>query len=260
MILAAAILLAQLPKGQTQSARGKPYILDITQGKGRVIYFGFRHSRDPKDPQFKTLRKLWLSEKPNLILNEDITVTARGSLEQSIKFDGERGALGFWAKQDKIPIRSIDMTWAEEIRKLPIMLPGPTIKMFYFIRGLQQDLQRPGAKKGAPATDRIAQSQLDMIQKQGIGWAPHTVADIGPIWRGLGIAGDWRKPKIEWVAPTGNGPLNKISAMLNAKRDEHMVQVLTQEMKNAKRVFAVVGATHVFMQQLSLPGKITKLP
>ena len=254
-----ALIVLQAAKGKIMSFEqyatvhhSVPYVLDIKQGKGRAIYFGIKHSRDPKDPQFKLIRKFWVPEKPNLIFNEDVTAQPHKTLEESIKFDGERGALAFWASKDHITLRSIDLSWRDEVRKLPITIPGSNIKMFYFLRGLQQDIHRPGAG----SVEQVAKRELDVLNKAGLTWAPNSVADVDASFQNLRLSGNWRKPQMSWIDPSGSGPLNKIARALSNVRDVHMVQVLNAELARGKKIFAVVGASHVVMQQPALPGRI----
>jgi hypothetical protein len=147
------------------------------------------------------------------------------------------------------------MTWKEQAHSLPITITGSTIKMFYLLRGLQQDLHRPGSS----SVDQVAKDELSMLAKEGIKWSPNSLAEIDSVWAALGISGDWRKPKIEWIDPTGSGPLNQVSRLLNEKRDEHMVQVLSVELGKGKKILAVVGGTHVVMQEPALDGKKRKM-
>ena len=234
-----------------------PYVLDVHQGKGRLIYFGFKHSRDPSDPQFVTLRKLWVEEKPQLVLNEDISAVQRATLEESIRYDGERGALAFWAKQDHVPMRSIDMRWRDEFMVLQRKMGPMKVKMFYLIRGLEQDLRRPSG--AGVSTDVVAQRILDMFRNEGIDFPPHSIEDVDRYWPVLRIKGDWRKPSIAWIDPTGNGSLSKVSRRSSEIRDAHMVSVLTDELKKGKRILAVVGASHVVMQEPALPGVVKRI-
>ena len=46
--------------------------------------------------------------------------------------------------------------------------------------------------------------------------------------------------------------LNEVSRVSNRFRDEYMVNLLVNELKQGKRVFAVVGGSHVVMQERAL--------
>jgi len=235
-----------------------PYVVDVSQGKAHIIYFGAQHSHDPKDKQFVFMRQLMQILKPDEVLNEDITPEPHDTLAESIQYDGERGALAFWTKKDGIPLKSIDFDWRDEIRKLPVTIRGSTIKMFYFLRGLQEDMNRPG-RKMTKATDELATQELQMLDKEGVGWPPRDVHEVDLVWKGLGIPGDWRQPKASWVSPDGKTPLNTISALINRNRDQHMVDVLKEELHAGKKVFVVVGGTHVIMQQGAIPGNVERI-
>src|SRR5512135_1011253 len=86
-----------------------PYILELKQGNGIAVYFGIKHTRDPKDPQLDKAHRLWRALKPTLCLNEDIPAQPMATFQQSVERDGERGALAYWSKQDGVLMRSIDL-------------------------------------------------------------------------------------------------------------------------------------------------------
>lgn len=229
-----------------------PFVLDIKENGAELIYFGIRHTRNPADPQFGEAFRLWKKLKPTLAYNEDITAGPRTTLSESIAMDGERGAISFWAKQDRIPIRSIDLSRAEEFQLLSKGIPPERIKMFYLLRSLQQLLQRPSEGGFHRSAEQIAGSDLRMLAKQGVSGKPRSITEIDAVWQRLGIRGDWRTPDIKWVEPGGKGPLNKVGRASSELRDQHMVEVLRAALRRGERVFALVGASHVVMQEPAL--------
>jgi hypothetical protein len=231
-----------------------PYVVRTTFGSGKLVYFGIKHTRNPKDKQIDLLRTLWGKTKPTLVLNEDITPEPHATFEESVKYDGERGALAFWAKLNKTQIRSIDMSWKQEAQKLSESFPAASVKVFYVLRGLQQDLKRPGAGDA----NQIARQELDHLKKLGLTAPPNSIEEIDKLWSGMNIKGEWRKPRIQWIDPTGSGRFNAISARSSSIRDRYMIDFLTQELKKGKRILAVVGASHVVMQEPALPGKVSR--
>lgn len=228
-----------------------PFVLDIRQGKGEVMYFGIQHTHDPLDKQFAILKRLIASENPELILNEDITPSAQPFFAESVKRDGERGALAYWANQRYVPMVSIDMSWINEANQLAKSIPKDQIKMFYFLRGFREDIQRDSN------VDRVALQELQHLQNEGITWPPNTIADVDKSWKKLGIKGDWRKPQERWITPLGSSPLNVVSRKSSDLRDEHMIDVLSKYLKEGKRVLAVVGGTHVITQEPALPWRVS---
>ena len=229
-----------------------PYVLQVTEGKGRLVYFGIKHTRDPGNAQLQRVRKLWLALKPTLVLNEDISTQPRATLQESVEMDGERGALSYWARQDHVPMRSIDLDRADEAKVLDKQFPAAQVQLFYLIRGLQQELPRRLKEDPHLKADSVAVSDLKDLARLGVKGSLASAADIDRAWSGLHMQGDWQNPKITWIEPNDNGPLNRVSEASSELRDRHMVSVLLAALYKGERVFAVVGASHVVMQEPAL--------
>lgn len=259
MLVLVAFAFAQSPAGRIMTFReynrlhhGLPYILQVKEGKGRLVYFGIKHTCDPGNPQLQTIRKLWLALKPTLVLNEDISAEPRATLQESVEIDGERGALSYWAKQDRIPMRSIDLNRADEAAMLDKQFPPATVQLFYLIRGLQQELPRRLKQDPHMKPGDVAVSDLKDLTREGVRGVLATAADIDKAWMSLHMPGDWREPKITWIEPNDNGPLNRLSEASSELRDRHMVNVLLAALEKGDKVLAVVGASHVVMQEPDL--------
>ena len=259
MLGIAALLITQSQAGRVMTFNeynrihhALPYILEVKEGKGRLVYFGIKHTRDPGNSQLQTVRKLWLALKPTLILNEDISTQPRATLQESVEVDGERGAVSYWAKQDHFPMRSIDLGRADEAKELDKQFPPAQVQLFYLIRGLQQELPRRLKENPHLKADDVAVSDLKDMAREGVKGPLTSAADIDKTWAGLHVAGDWRQPKITWIEPNDNGPLNRLSEASSELRDRHMVSVLLAALGKGEKVFAVVGASHVVMQEPTL--------
>jgi hypothetical protein len=61
-----------------------------------------------------------------------------------------------------------------------------------------------------------------------------------------------------WFDPVASGTfLNDISRASNAYRDEFIVRLLVQHVADGRRVFAVVGGSHVIMQEAALRARLS---
>ena len=98
----------------------------------------------------------------------------------------------------------------------------------------------------------VAVADLKDLAHEGVKGSLASAADIDKAWAGLHIPGDWRQPKITWIEPNENGPLNRISEASSELRDRHVVSVLLAALGKGEKVFAVVGASHVVMQEPAL--------
>jgi pheromone shutdown protein TraB len=64
---------------------------------------------------------------------------------------------------------------------------------------------------------------------------------------------DWRTADRSWSDPVATQAYtNQIARLSSEFRDLHMVKLLIDEVKQGKRVFAVVGGSHVVMQERAL--------
>jgi hypothetical protein len=69
--------------------------------------------------------------------------------------------------------------------------------------------------------------------------------------------GGWRKATTRWFSPVGSlGWTNDVAAAVSRLRDKHMVSLLTREVLAGERVFAVVGFSHVVMQEPALRANL----
>jgi hypothetical protein len=66
----------------------------------------------------------------------------------------------------------------------------------------------------------------------------------GPPWRELPWQATWPTGSESW--------LNEISASVNRVRDQYMVAVIASLVARGERVFAVIGSSHVVMQEPAL--------
>ncbi|MEA2553560.1 MAG: hypothetical protein QOJ65_1736 [Fimbriimonadaceae bacterium] len=151
-----------------------------------------------------------------------------------------------------------------EARSLAKQFPFERVKLFYLVRSMEQVLRRPAERHAHKSAEQVALSDLDVLGREGLGGEPNSIPAIDALWKKLHIAGDWRKPDIRWIEPGGKGPLNRVSRASSELRDRHMVDVLLNSLKPGQRVLAMVGASHVVMQEpplrKSLPtARITKL-
>jgi len=69
---------------------------------------------------------------------------------------------------------------------------------------------------------------------------------------------DWRETPADWFDPTkSEAYTNQVSRLSNEFRDRHMVMLLTEAVKKGGRVFAVVGFSHVVIQERALKAALS---
>jgi hypothetical protein len=239
-----------------------PYLINIYRPDGgALLYFGAKHSSDSKDEQLAQIEYLWTQFKPEIAFNEGGNPPVEKTREEAITKYGEPGLIRFLAHRDGIPVESIDPTPAEEVAALQKKYALETIKMFYVLRQLSEYHSGvEGVDRGHEYLAKVlayfnSVPGLDVVQ-------PKSVSELS-----LVFARDF--PKLEsyenvtsaWFDPAPvrmNTTFNAISRSDSNFRDEHMLTVISQAVHARKRVFAVVGSSHVVMQEAKLRGMLNE--
>ncbi len=91
-----------------------PYIVELQIGKGALLYFGAQHTNDPKHTQIAQIEKLWKEFRPTLALYEGGETPVSKSLDEVVSRFGEPSLVRYLAARDKVSVRSLDLSRADE--------------------------------------------------------------------------------------------------------------------------------------------------
>ena len=236
-----------------KSRHSFPYVIKLRAGKGTLLYFGALHNNDPKHPQNEQIQRRWKSFRPSIAFNEGGDPPTLKVAEEAVSRFGEAGLVRFLAARDNVPVRSLEPGRAEEVATLLKSYTPEQLKVFYALR------QIPAYRRGKndETLDEKVEFTLNWLSNvPGLEGAPHTLAELGESSaRLLPKLKDWREVPDSWFDPGYTQPpsyLNEVARQSNRFRDEYMVNLLVSEVKLGKRVFAVVGGSHVVMQERAL--------
>lgn len=238
-----------------------PYILKLSSSKGRLLYFGTKHTYDPNDPEIAHMEKLWLKLKPDVAFFEgadpENTPAVVKTREEIIR-GGEPSLVLFLAARDRVPVKTLEPFRGDEIALLLEKYLPKQVKVFYVLR------QIPEFKRGHH--DETIEAYTGNV----LGWLssrpelrgmPRTIEELQASSASFfPQLADWRDVPDTWFDPAVSPPptyLNDISRQLSEFRDRHMVTLLTEQVVKGKRVFAAVGASHVVMQERALRAALT---
>jgi len=233
-----------------------PYILNIYTDRGALLYFGAKHSNDPRDAQFAEIEALWKQFQPQLAFNEGGDPPVAPTRDVAIMRFGEPGLIRFLAARDKIPVRSIDPTRAEEVAILEKKFPPEKIKMFFILRQLSEYgriIQPPESRE-----DHL-RNVIDILGLvPGLDVPPKSVSELEPTFaRNFPSLGDYRDANPGWFDPTLNQTaFNQIARYSSEYRDRYMVDLICRRVCGGNRVFAVVGASHVVMEEPAVRSRL----
>ena len=221
----------------------------------------------PSHPQVQEIIRLWQSFRPTLALNEGGDPPVAVSLEEGVAKYGEPGLVRVLAARDGIQCRSFEPEQADEISFLLQHYTAEEIKLFYVLRDVAENLR----SVPADVMNRQVEGSLSYMRRSvpGLGGPPTSIEEIEQAFRRLslpGIAG-WRLITVDDMDPAATNPnrFQSLNADLARFRDAHILEVLEAEVRRGERVFAVVGASHVVMQErvlrarLATEGRITRV-
>ncbi len=230
-----------------------PYVLRWQFSDATLLYFGSAHTYDPDDKQVADIARLWSQLRPTIAFNEGGDPPAQPDLAAAVAQHGEAGLLRHLAARDGVPIRSLEPPYSAQVAALRRDFSGEQIAVFYIARQLEQHYHRAA---GESPEAHVARALVGLAAVPGLEDSPRTFAALAEACaRLLPPPGDCLRPDAAWLDParfdTG-AYTNTLARRLSQQRDEWMVELLRTALKPGERVFAVVGASHVFMQQRAL--------
>jgi hypothetical protein len=235
-----------------------PYIFQPRTRRGALMYFGARHTFDPADSQVARIQKEWNRFRPDIAFTEGGFPPIATTEEEAVHNAGEPGLVRFLAARDNVPTTTLDPSTAEEVASLSRAFSREQIKLFFVLRGVSQYLQRAGVLGLEPESTRI----LGVFSKTpGLSGSPRNIEELQAAYRRyFPGATSYQEVQPSWFDPTVTATFfNDISRASSEYRDAYMVRLLTQHVSDGQRVFAVVGGSHVVMQERALLARLQSL-
>ncbi len=237
-----------------------PYILELDTEKGAsLLYYGSMHTTKLDDPQFVDIEKRWMAFQPTVAYSESCVWPLVKSREGAIRRYGEQGFLRWLASHHKIPIKSIDPTRAQEAVYLKRYFDSEQIKIFYVLRQavVNQNLGKDAESVGY--VNRILR-HLGKVDYYYRGNPRHLAEFEGRVHQLFPNLKDWKSISCSYFrSPNSENFLSRIHRKLNEFRDHHMLRRLLRELGKGSRVFAVVGRSHVVMQEPVLRAEVAHI-
>jgi hypothetical protein len=236
-----------------------PFTLDLQGGEGtRLVYFGIAaHTFDPNHPQYAAMEKAWRELRPTEAYFEGTGNFVGDTLAASLAQSGEPGLVRFLARQDGIPVRSLEPTQDEEVAALLPTFTAEQVTLFYATRTVANTRDRRHLDRAAlqPVIDQALASvrrsrqlaavfpDVDAYRAAYRRWFPGLEPETAP--------NDWFDP-IHTSAETGSRFFNDVNRATSYLRDQHMYELLARAWRPGARIFAEVGRDHIPAQAPAL--------
>ena len=229
-----------------------PYVLEMKAGEGMLLYYGVIHTTTADDPQLADIEQRWDAFQPTMAFLEGGNWPLEKTREEAIRRGGEQGLLRYLAERDGVRSQNIDPPSEAQLRHLSKYFPGAQVKVYYIL--LHTVLMRT-REQGPPNINLVNKILRDLSQGSwGYQGRPRKLNQFEEYIREhLPGVEDWRQ-----ITPSiffSDDPDNFVAVMHRALlryRDEVMLGKIIKAVGKGERVFAVVGRSHVVMQEPAL--------
>lgn len=217
----------------------RPYIYTVkSKNKGTVIILGVKHTRDKSHSQFDSIRHYWNIYKPDIALVEGRMGFFFKWVHDPIEKYGESGLTTKLAKHDNVDLFTWEPAREDEINLLLKKHSAKQLAMFYSLRpffgiSVEERRNNPEEKLQELIEERTDYNQLKNTISS---WK-----EIDSIWTKEFPDIDWRSYSTSHGWP---GYFNDIWNSSNLSRDEHMIQIILEQVENNKTVFVTMGSSH----------------
>jgi hypothetical protein len=237
-----------------------PRTLQIQGVSGALFYYGAAHTNDPANPQIAEIQRFWREFQPTFAFNEGGAPPVLDTLEETVGRSGESALVRWLARRDGVPVESFEPSRVEIVAALVSRFTPEQIKVANVLRGLSQDSRRAEQFRVSDIDGEVNRVLTILSRTRGLEGAPRTASEFAmSAIRLVPPNSDWRRPAPEWFDPVPDPPPTWFNAFARAEsnfRDEVIMQKLAQKVQDGERVFAVIGGSHVVMQERALRSRL----
>lgn len=238
-----------------RTPRSRPYVLKLVGSRGDLLYYGAFHSVDLNHPQFLDIEQRWDAFRPTLAMSEGSLWPLAATREEAIRKYGEQGLLRFLAARDGVRMKCLDQPRLMQSQYLRRHFPAREVKAYMVLRQarVNQMLGRD------PNDVADMEAFLGVLEKyRPFRFPPHTLTNLDEfVKHEFPELQDWRRIPEEYFYNKEKGKfLPEIHRYLMHYRDNVMLKTLFSELEKGRRIFAVVGRSHVAMQEPALRAEV----
>jgi hypothetical protein len=229
-----------------------PYVVSFESNEGGFLYyFGAAHTWDPDDPQLVQVEQAWRRFRPDIAFTEGGSPPIASSRDEAVRRHAEPGLVRFLAARDNVPTTTLDPSRAEEVAALTSRFTSEEVKLFFLLRAVSQFVQRSGTENVDAEVERILEIHA---ATPGLSGPPRSLASLEEAFARLfPDRGRYHDVPHSWFDPTRRETfLNEVARAGSDYRDRYVVARLVAHVREGRRVFAVMGGTHVVMQEPAL--------
>jgi len=239
-----------------------PYVIEIAAPRGRLLYYGANHVYAADNPQIADIQTRWAQLRPTYALNEGGAPPVFESLEETVGRNGESALVRWLAKRDGVPVETLDPTRAHSVAAMRSRFTPEQFKLSSVLGQVAEQRRRSDSFRVQDVETEVVRVMNVLSRTPGLEGPPRTLEEVQEsATRLLPTLVNWREVPSSWFDPAVFPAItwtNELSRLNNEYRDEFMIQKIIEKLAEGHRVFAVVGGTHVVMQEHSLRWRIQR--
>lgn len=239
-----------------------PTVLRLQGRTGTLLYYGVAHTSDPANPQVEEIQRLWTEFQPTAAFNEGGAPPVLETLEETVGRYGESALVRWLARRDGVTVQTFEPSRAEVVAALAPHFAPEQYKVALVLRGLAENSRRAEQFRIADIDAEVDRVLAILSRTPGLEGAPTTAADFAArATRLVPVDADWRRPDPAWFDPVPEPPATWMNAFAKAEnefRDRVIIRTLADTVRAGERVFAVIGGTHVVMQERALRDLLSR--
>jgi hypothetical protein len=241
---------------EAEGLHDQPYLIDVTRGNQRLVFFGSRHSNDVADRQVQEIETEWQRFIANH--NNQKLAICEGGIRQgemakddAIKQYSEAGLLTWLAREANINIISPEPDANKEIAHLhEVGFDTPNIVTYYFGRQMYQWLKRDN--KTQPDWRPYAEFFVSKHASTMTSSDDHITLDavLGMFEVATGKPFDAQAEAL--LYQVSDPSVNPVSAASGLYRDISLLAAIAEAWGARNDIFAVYGSGHAIVLEKAL--------
>ena len=228
---------------------------------GRLLYLGVVHSSNPRHRQLGRVRQAIDRFQPTIGFYEGHEPAEAEDVDATVRRYGESGAVRYFARQRGIPLQSLEPSPQAELAAVLESFGEEQVFLAYTLREVAR-------QRDAGASRQELEQTVSARLRTGLPGVPLTLTTLEDFERAFRRHWEfplqWWQVKLVWFDPsyrstrTGGVFTNELMQASYLVRDRHMVDVLAKAVRSGERVLAVVGRSHLSVQEPALRCALTR--
>lgn len=235
-----------------------PLLMKLNNGKKTLTYFGTYHTNQPTDSLFIRLQNELNQLSPHVILFEGVeNPPIFNNSDSTIIHSGEPGYAIQYAKRNGIKYTCIEPKDSLEYAKLLSKFTKKEVVLFYVCRQIgNQQRREEGKKLSEKEFNHRMNGFLEFMRRRGMPLKDEELDFL--YWKKqfkslLGFSLKWRTMDNNIHYPNQfKTALNKVSRASDTFRNTSMIETIFYTLKQADKVFVLVGWGHLMLQEPSI--------